>query len=130
MAFVNTAAPLVARSSFTSSAVSAVRPTVRLARPTFATRMALQTKEKQTQKQKTSSFSRTEDNRRAKLAAEDRGPQGFTPYAERVNGRIAQMGFVIGLITELASGKTINEQILIMFSPLTNLVVSLLHLSS
>ena len=50
--------------------------------------------------------------------AEFRGPQGWTPYAERVNGRMAQLGFVIGLVTEIVSGKPISEQILVMFSPL------------
>ena len=50
--------------------------------------------------------------------AEYRGPQGWTPYAEKVNGRMAQLGFVIGLVTEIVSGKPISEQILVMFSPL------------
>ena len=50
--------------------------------------------------------------------AEFRGPQGWTPYAEKVNGRLAQLGFVIGLVTEIVSGKPISEQILVMFSPL------------
>ena len=49
---------------------------------------------------------------------EYRGPQGWTPYAEKVNGRMAQLGFVIGLVTEIASGKPIGDQILVMFSPL------------
>lgn len=49
---------------------------------------------------------------------EYRGPQGWTPYAEKVNGRLAQFGFVIGLVTEIVSGKPISEQILLMFSPL------------
>eukprot|EP00171_Calliarthron_tuberculosum_P005749 IDg5749t1 len=59
-----------------------------------------------------------EENRRIRKDSEYRGPQGFTMYAERVNGRLAQLGFVIGLVTELASGKPMGEQILIMFSPL------------
>ena len=50
--------------------------------------------------------------------AEYRGPQGWTAYAEKVNGRLAQLGFVIGLVTEIVSGKPIGEQILVMFSPL------------
>lgn len=50
--------------------------------------------------------------------AEYRGPQGWTAYAEKVNGRMAQLGFVIGLVTEIVSGKPIGEQILVMFSPL------------
>ena len=54
----------------------------------------------------------------ARRESEYRGPQGFTAYAEKVNGRMAQLGFVIGLVTEIASGKTIGEQMEIMFSPL------------
>lgn len=72
-------------------------------------------------------FNKLESDRSAKLASEYRGPQGFTKYAEKVNGRLAQLGFVIGLITEIASGKGINEQILIMFSPLTSAVASALQ---
>lgn len=83
--------------------------------------MAVETKEEK------SSFSMLEANRAAKEKAAFRGPQGFTPYAERVNGRIAMMGFFTGLVTEIVSGKTINEQMFIMFSPITNLVSSLLN---
>ena len=69
-----------------------------------------------------SRFNKTSANRKAKIDAEYRGPQGFTPYAEKVNGRLAQLGFVIGLITEIF-GKghpTIVQQIGIMGSPITH----------
>mmetsp|Transcript_11733 Transcript_11733/g.28615 ORF Transcript_11733/g.28615 Transcript_11733/m.28615 type:complete len:116 (+) Transcript_11733:423-770(+) len=42
-----------------------------------------------------------EENRKAKEAAEYRGPQGFTSYSEKVNGRMAMIGFVVGLMTEI-----------------------------
>lgn len=70
------------------------------------------------------------EGRRAKKGAEYRGPQGFTPYAERVNGRIAQLGFAIGLVTEIVSGKPIGEQILIMFSPLVHAASELFVVSA
>lgn len=89
----------------------------------FAPRMALQTEKKS---KLLSNFSRLESSRAAKLDSEYRGPQGFTPYAEKVNGRVAQMGFVIGLITEIVSGKPIGQQMLIMFSPLTHALQSVL----
>eukprot|EP00171_Calliarthron_tuberculosum_P005746 IDg5746t1 len=71
-----------------------------------------------------------EENRRIRKDSEYRGPQGFTAYAERVNGRLAQLGFVIGLVTELASGKPMGEQILIMFSPLVHAAAELTVLSA
>lgn len=52
--------------------------------------------------------------------------QGFTVYSEWANGRLAQMVFVIGLTTEIASSKPMSEQILTMFSPLTNDVTLLI----
>lgn len=54
-------------------------------------------------------------------------PQGFTSYAEKVNGRIAMMGFFIGLVTEIVSKDhvTIGQQMLIMFSPIVNLIHAL-----
>ena len=61
---------------------------------------------------------KTTETARPARDAEYRGPQGWTPYAEKVNGRLAQLGFVIGLVTEIVSGKPISEQILVMFSPL------------
>ncbi len=39
---------------------------------------------------------------------------GFTGFAETWNGRLAMMGFVIGLATEFLTGKGILEQIGLM----------------
>ncbi|NJL99553.1 MAG: high light inducible protein [Synechococcaceae cyanobacterium SM2_3_2] len=36
---------------------------------------------------------------------------GFTGFAERWNGRLAMMGFVIGVATELLTGQGILSQI-------------------
>ena len=41
---------------------------------------------------------------------------GFTEQAERWNGRLAMLGFVIGLITELLTGQSVMAQ-LRMLSP-------------
>lgn len=79
--------------------------------------MALQAPEKES-----APFKRIEENRAAKVQSEYRGPQGFTPYAEKVNGRLAQLGFVIGLVTEIITGKGMAQQMLIMFSPLTRVL--------
>lgn len=39
---------------------------------------------------------------------------GFTRTAERWNGRIAMLGFVIGMLTELLTGNSILSQLGIM----------------
>ncbi len=39
---------------------------------------------------------------------------GFTRTAEKWNGRLAMLGFVIGIITELLTGKSILAQLGIM----------------
>ncbi|MBW4654830.1 MAG: high light inducible protein [Kaiparowitsia implicata GSE-PSE-MK54-09C] len=39
---------------------------------------------------------------------------GFTQFAETWNGRLAMMGFVIGLATELLTGQGILSQIGLM----------------
>ena len=36
---------------------------------------------------------------------------GFSPFAETWNGRLAMMGFIIGLSTELLTGQGILSQI-------------------
>jgi hypothetical protein len=39
---------------------------------------------------------------------------GFTPFAETWNGRLAMLGFVIGLAIEWMTGRSILEQIGLM----------------
>ncbi|MGF1535781.1 MAG: high light inducible protein [Elainellaceae cyanobacterium] len=39
---------------------------------------------------------------------------GFTSFAERWNGRLAMLGFVIGIAVEYATGQGILEQIGLM----------------
>lgn len=95
-------------------------------RPTTAISMSLS----EDKRAFSSRLSTDNENRRIRKESEYRGPQGFTPYAERVNGRLAQLGFVIGLVTEIASGKPMGEQILIMFSPLVHAAQELTVLSA
>jgi hypothetical protein len=123
-AFVPAAASLAASSFTARSSVTPVG-TARQAPSRFATTAIFNRKPPAP-----TTFSRTEQNRLAKLSAEDPSSQaGFTMYAEKVNGRLAQMGFVIGLATEILSKDhvTIADQILIMFSPLTTGLVVFAH---
>ena len=39
---------------------------------------------------------------------------GFTQFAENWNGRLAMLGFIIGLLTELLTGKGILAQLGLM----------------
>ncbi|WP_013321314.1 high light inducible protein [Gloeothece verrucosa] len=39
---------------------------------------------------------------------------GFTSFAENWNGRLAMLGFVIGILTELLTGKGILSQLGLM----------------
>lgn len=49
------------------------------------------------------------------------GPQGWTPFAERLNGRLAQLGFVLALVTEAISGHTLGEQVMFFIAPFLDL---------
>ncbi len=42
------------------------------------------------------------------------GKFGFTSFAENWNGRLAMLGFVIGILTELLTGKGILSQLGLM----------------
>lgn len=68
-----------------------------------------------------STFQALESNREVKQESDVRGPQGFTPFAERVNGQAAQIGFLATIIIEIVTGRTINEQILFILSPILKL---------
>lgn len=43
-------------------------------------------------------------------------------YAELVGGRLAMVGFVVGVVMECASGKGVGEQIWTTFGPVTEAV--------
>ncbi|GFE70924.1 high light inducible protein [Chroococcus sp. FPU101] len=44
----------------------------------------------------------------------EKGKFGFTAFAENWNGRLAMLGFVIGVATELLTGKGILSQLGLM----------------
>lgn len=117
MAFISVT-PTILRSAFTRPSVTPLSTSA-----VYTPRMALKTPKKD------APFVRIEEDYAAKVESQYRGPQGFTPYAEKVNGRLAQMGFMIGLITEIITGKGMAEQMLIMFSPLTHAVENLLGIT-
>jgi hypothetical protein len=48
------------------------------------------------------------------MTKQDSSKVGFTAFAETWNGRLAMMGFVIGLATELLTGQGILAQIGLM----------------
>jgi hypothetical protein len=83
--------------------------------------------EQQVKGTQSSPFPTLEKNRELKEKSDERGPQGFTSYAELVNGRLAALGFVIGLVTEIFSKDhlTIGQQILLLVSPITHAVQSI-----
>ena len=45
---------------------------------------------------------------------EEQGKFGFTEFAENWNGRLAMLGFVIGIATEVITGQGILSQIGLM----------------
>ncbi|GJQ10081.1 hypothetical protein GpartN1_g1872.t1 [Galdieria partita] len=57
----------------------------------------------ETTEQKESPYKKLEENMQTKKNAEYRGPQGFTPYAEIVNGRLAMIGFFSMIVAELVN---------------------------
>ena len=77
-----------------------------------------------------SRLERVQESRREIKEVEETGPQGFTAYSELINGRLAQLGFVIGLVTEIVSGKPMGEQIVTLFSPVVQLANELTVLSA
>lgn len=46
--------------------------------------------------------------------SEEQGKFGFTQFAENWNGRLAMLGFVIGLATEYLTGQGILSQLGLM----------------
>jgi hypothetical protein len=46
--------------------------------------------------------------------AEEQTKFGFTQFAENWNGRLAMLGFIVGLATEFLTGKGILEQLGLM----------------
>jgi hypothetical protein len=84
--------------------------------------------EEQLKGTQSSPFPTLQRNQDLKEDSVEREPQGFTPYAELVNGRTAALGFVIGLVTEIYSKDhlTIGQQILFLVSPITHAAQSII----
>jgi hypothetical protein len=51
---------------------------------------------------------------RKKLMQNQESKFGFTQFAETWNGRLAMLGFVIGIVTELLTGQGILSQLGLM----------------
>lgn len=48
------------------------------------------------------------------MSEQNKGTVGFTGFAETWNGRLAMLGFVIGIATELMTGQGILAQLGLM----------------
>ena len=53
----------------------------------------------------------TETDKEVELMQEEQTKFGFTSFAEAWNGRLAMLGFVIGIATELLTGQGILQQL-------------------
>lgn len=72
-------------------------------------------------KAENATFRYTEEARIAKEESLYTPTRGWTDAAETLNGRLAMMGFIIGLTTELITGQGINAQMAALFAPLAKL---------
>lgn len=124
MAFVSSFTPAVkpaSAASFGNKAVSTVRHRTS---PTVAPRTPVVMKVDVTEKvrKSNSTFRNLEENRIAKEQSFFEPQRGFAPNAEKVNGRYAMIGFTLGLVTELITGKGILAQVNTLFEPLSKLL--------
>lgn len=119
MAFVSSFTPSVKSSSLSSA--TAVTSRTAPHPPTIAAPVSMKVDITERIKAENKTFRYLEDNRRAKEASLYTPQRGFTEFAETLNGRMAMMGFVIGLTTELITGKGINAQLAALFAPIFNL---------
>ena len=123
MAFVNSFTPSlqsVSSPSFVTPSVSPVRRGTATHNVTPAVmRVEVDIAEKVMRQNAT--FTSLEENRLAKEQSYFVPQRRFSLNAEKINGRFAMMGFVIGLTTEVITGKGINEQLLALFAPISHL---------
>jgi hypothetical protein len=88
-----------------------------------STRAVLTPDPKPNRDEKKTAFPHFVQDHNAKINAREMLPKGWNPSAEKFNGRLAQLGFVIGLVTEIFSKDhlTICQQIIYIFSPVSKL---------
>lgn len=93
-------------------------------------RQATRSRSQKVRVSRTPSMSKEGEMRKTRIAAPDdsaRGKESFSEksvqnemffprFAEKVNGRFAQIGFLVGLATEFLTNKSIPEQLDILFS--------------
>lgn len=120
MAFVSSFTPSVKPGcSFGASSTTAMSP--RRAAVTARPSVIMMADIKEKKKSANTTFKNLEENRRAKEESLYTPQRGFTDAAETLNGRMAMMGFAIGLVTELITGQGINAQMAALFEPLSKL---------
>lgn len=120
MAFVSSFIQSIKPASSSTAAFAAASPLA--ARRTAVTaRPVMMADMKEKIKAENATFRYLEENRRAKEESLYTPQRGFTDAAETLNGRMAMMGFAIGLVTELITGQGINAQLAALFEPLSKL---------
>ncbi len=132
----STSALMGSRASAFSGSTAMCRSSIAAARPRTATPTVTMIKrnspvlESELDIKMPPKYNRVARDREAMQDAIVEQPKGFTKYAELVNGRVAMIFFIVGLITEIFSKDhlTMTDQLLLLFSPLTNLITSLAHL--
>lgn len=60
--------------------------------------------------------------RAARITMGEKIPQGFTLFSEQLNGRVAMLGFVLAVVTEMITGQGIVGQISSIISNAENII--------
>ena len=124
MAFVSSFTPSLKSTSSVSFASPAVSVTRHVAPTTFVSPVVMKsgTDIKDKVLRENATFKNLEANRLAKEESYFEPQRGFSLNAEKTNGRYAMMGFAIGLVTEIITGKGILAQLDALFEPISKLI--------